>query len=564
MAKRSAASNLLLFDISRLVGRRHARTATGIDRVEIAYAGWALRQHGFDVVFASQVGGRLRLIPESISGELVDCLARRWNVSSPLARAERPLDDGFFLREPSFCDVLDPLLGKALRSYGRCVYLNVSHHGIDNGPLYLHLLTKYRTQFAFFIHDLIPIQFPEYVRLHDDEGHAKRLRAILPLDPLIIANSKATREALTDWCAQQDLPAPNTVVCHIGVEPHFLSSAPPPPEQGAEDPYFVMIGTIEPRKNHLLLLNVWRDLAQSAETTCPRLVVVGKRGWENENILAVLDRGPLSGTTVRELNDVSDRDLIDLMRNARALLFPSFGEGWGMPLVESLALGTPAICSDLKVFREAGQSIPDFLSPIDGLGWRQAVLDYCPVQSARRKAQMRRLDAFKAPTWDAHFRALEQALDRLVRPAQKVKIDGRARIRLPGLDLDGFRTKNKAAFDDVASKKKSRDLIAAADAARDAGEYAMAAVRYLAALERDDRMAGIWVQAGNMLKDHGALNGAYEAYERALSLMPDDADLHVQFGHLMKIAGRNGDANFYYRMADQLDPSLNASQSLVV
>ena len=94
--------------------------------------------------------------------------------------------------------------------------------------------------------------------------------------------------------------------------------------------------------------------------------------------------------------------------------FPSFAEGYGLPLAESLALGVPALCSVLPALREVGGAVPDYLDPLDGAAWRRAVLDYADPASAARAAQLSRLDAWRAPDWDAHFAAVDALLERVV------------------------------------------------------------------------------------------------------------------------------------------------------
>jgi len=95
------------------------------------------------------------------------------------------------------------------------------------------------------------------------------------------------------------------------------------------------------------------------------------------------------------------------------LLFPSFVEGYGLPLVEALACGTPVIASNLEVFRELAGEIPDYLSPIDGLGWARAIEDYAREDSAARAAQIDRLQGWTAPTWEGHFAKVDRWLESL-------------------------------------------------------------------------------------------------------------------------------------------------------
>jgi glycosyltransferase involved in cell wall biosynthesis len=95
------------------------------------------------------------------------------------------------------------------------------------------------------------------------------------------------------------------------------------------------------------------------------------------------------------------------------LLFPSFAEGYGMPLVEALSRGVPVIASDLPVFREIAGDVPDYLDPLDGMGWMVRIESFADPASPERAAQLKRLAGFSAPIWPAHFETVERFLERL-------------------------------------------------------------------------------------------------------------------------------------------------------
>ena len=177
-------------------------------------------------------------------------------------------------------------------------------------------------------------------------------------------------------------------------------------------PYFVMLGTIEPRKNHLLLLNVWRALVQRDGERAPRLVIVGQRGWECEQVLDLLDRCEALRGFVLERQGCDDTELATLLAHAQALLFPSFAEGYGMPMVEALAAGVPVLASDLPVFREVAGDVPEYLDPLDGPGWIRAIDDYAHTDGARRRAQLARMHGWQAPTWETHFDQVQALMRR--------------------------------------------------------------------------------------------------------------------------------------------------------
>jgi glycosyltransferase involved in cell wall biosynthesis len=108
-----------------------------------------------------------------------------------------------------------------------------------------------------------------------------------------------------------------------------------------------------------------------------------------------------------------DAALATWLQHAQALLFPSFVEGFGLPLLEALSQGVPAIASDLAVFREFAGEIPDYLDPLDGSGWKARVLDYAQPDSALRRAQLERMRGFQAPTWENHFATVEGLIERI-------------------------------------------------------------------------------------------------------------------------------------------------------
>ncbi|NNE38420.1 MAG: hypothetical protein HKN08_08955, partial [Gammaproteobacteria bacterium] len=166
---------------------------------------------------------------------------------------------------------------------------------------YLYIYTAYNRGFPFkalenikaiapleycvFMHDLIIIYYAEYFLPVNRHAQIKWMKHLLTLEPKIISNSNETKKYLQRFTKEHDRECDDMVTAHIGVEPCFLKSQTPPPLKTDKN-YFVVIATIEPRKNHILLLNIWRDMAQnSAVDPMPELYLVGKRGWENENVI---------------------------------------------------------------------------------------------------------------------------------------------------------------------------------------------------------------------------------------------------------------------------------------
>jgi glycosyltransferase involved in cell wall biosynthesis len=176
-------------------------------------------------------------------------------------------------------------------------------------------------------------------------------------------------------------------------------------------PHFVIVGTIEARKNHQLLLDIWRRMAAS-EPDPPILVVIGQRGWEAEETIAMLDDPAMFGGSVVELGRCSDDELASIIAGARALLMPSFAEGFGLPVIEALELGTPVIASDLPVFREIAGDIPTYVDPSDRRAWRTAIGSFVE-DGPERQRQLDRIPGYCAPDWATHFRIVDGWIERL-------------------------------------------------------------------------------------------------------------------------------------------------------
>lgn len=380
-------------DISRLVSRSLHATPTGIDRVEMAYVAHLLNITDRDVRFECWFRGvGYRALSRRQVVRFIDATNNKWN-----GTGKTRTDWLKALAQSSRAETELP---------GH--YLVPSHQNLDVQARLLSRRAAAQKLFVF-LHDTIPSDYPEYARPGGAEKHRRRISNAITLAHGLIVNSAATADALLPYCAAEGRIPP------ISVAPLGVDAVLPSPDQLQRDrPYFLCLATIEPRKNHLLLLHIWRHMAQSLDSrTLPRLIMVGRRGWENENVVDLLDRCAALDGLIEEHGRVSDTALLPLMRGARALLMPSFAEGYGLPVAEALAAGTPVIASDISAFRESGGDVPDYLDPLDGPGWTRAILDYAASPSLRRAAQLDRLGGWKRPDWDTHFKTVFDFMDGL-------------------------------------------------------------------------------------------------------------------------------------------------------
>jgi glycosyltransferase involved in cell wall biosynthesis len=368
----------VLLDVSRLIWRLwRGDLPTGVDRVCLAYLDhYASRSRAM-----IQRRGKMFILDERRSDRLFELLSRG---SSGFRSSFLKFALTAFISAPS------------LPAERGLVYLNVGHTGLDE-PSLGSWIRRAGVRAIFFIHDLIPILHPEYCRAGERNKHERRMVNALQNATGLILNSEATLADVRNFATTRGLPMPPSVTSWI---------AGPTIPAGVvatrlERPHFIVVGTIEARKNHQLLLHVWSDLIAEMGASAPLLIIAGQRGWEVETTTALLDRSDFRGK-IKELGRCADEDLAALIAGARALLMPSFTEGFGLPVIEALELGTPVIASDLPAFREIAGDIPTYLNPFDMPSWKHEILSFVE-DGIQRREQLKRISGFRAPDWSSHF-----------------------------------------------------------------------------------------------------------------------------------------------------------------
>ncbi|EMD81966.1 glycosyltransferase family 4 protein [Pacificimonas flava] len=366
-------------DLSRLLSRVRHSAPTGVDRVEMSYARRLPDLAGGDFGYcARHPSGAFGRLADQDVARFLDETQERWHgragggdrgALASLARIRPRAPDG----------------GKT------AALILASPANLHRPRRIAHMKNRLNATLTALVHDLIPVTHPEYARPGGAEKHARRIETLRREAFAVIANSTATAEGLArHWSGW---PAPAIAIAPLGID------ALPCAESARRDrPYFLMVGTIEPRKNHLLLLHVWRKMAEERrDAEIPELLLVGRRGWENEQVVDLLERAPGIQPHVRELGALPERELAALYRGAHALLMPSFSEGFGLPVAEALSVGTPVLASDIPAHREVAGAAARYLSPLDGEGWMAAIRDTASGPRGKPAAD------WQSPGWDRHL-----------------------------------------------------------------------------------------------------------------------------------------------------------------
>ena len=198
-------------------------------------------------------------------------------------------------------------------------------------------------------HDLMYLHHPQFLAPEWVDRLMRGTEELARQATLWICVSAHTRDEL---CRRFGVPAGRTMVVHHGVDARFHGAAGRAAESAAvrermqlgTRPYFLFLGSVEPKKNLALLLDADGQAAQAGVEA--DLVVAGRAGWGSDAVRAAAARHPTLEGRVHFPGFVAADDLPGLVGGARAMVLPSRYEGFGMPVVEAMAAGTPVLCSD--------------------------------------------------------------------------------------------------------------------------------------------------------------------------------------------------------------------------
>ncbi|MGH9806176.1 MAG: glycosyltransferase family 4 protein [Terriglobia bacterium] len=269
------------------------------------------------------------------------------------------------------------------------------------------------------IHDLIPLTHASFVDRHHSATFSKWIADALATVDFALTVSRHSRDELIKVAKAHAWSLPLVEVLPLGAT--FKPWGPRktvniPAASGALPRRFVLyVSTIEPRKNHRLLIEVWRRLiARHGADVVPDLVWVGvspARAFRRE-ILSGND----FGDKLHLLTELSDEELVEAYRRCLFTVYPSLCEGWGLPVAESLAHGRFCVASDCTSLPEVGGRFVDYFNPADiddaVAKIERPLLD--PTYLAKREALLR--DAYKPAPWPDCARSLMLMLDRAVVP----------------------------------------------------------------------------------------------------------------------------------------------------
>ena len=227
-------------------------------------------------------------------------------------------------------------------------------------PGMLRKLRRYGVHISFVIYDILPLMFPRFFYKAHRLEFLDWFRLVMEEADEVVCISRTVADDVHQWLeANTPTRSKPLSIGHFHLGADITASKPTygikPHENSAlsamqKYPVLLMVGTLEPRKGHAQVIEAMNRLWSAGENI--NLVIVGKEGWRARKLAETLRAHPEHGRHLFWFNDASDELLQRLYAESTALVAASYGEGFGLPLIESAAHGLPVIARDIPVFRE--------------------------------------------------------------------------------------------------------------------------------------------------------------------------------------------------------------------
>ena len=398
----------IFFEISDLFSHLlKFSTVSGIQRVQLGIISYIVDEHdhgrGLDCWIVTWEGGRLWvlgadslaiLLPVSGTSEIAETEQRRKSVDDALNKAEmfRPISGDIIVSTGAIYERPDLIKDDA----------RLKRAGVRLGA---------------YIHDFIPLTHPEFCEGELIASFSATMADALLHRDFALTASKHVEKELSRLLAQSGYPPIPT--CTVP-EAHSFVAQPEVDRwtsatgvvQGSE--FVLCVGTLSAQKNQALLLQIWRLLMREGIRP-PLLVLVGQRGYLSNDLLLQLKTSNNLDGRVHVFEGLSDGELQTLYRNCLFTMFPSFAEGWGLPVGESLAHGKLCIASDAASLPEVGGDFVVYIDPHDARSAAGVVRRLLNDRAELQRLEDRIRSDFSPRTWHEHGAALIAAVRELGR-----------------------------------------------------------------------------------------------------------------------------------------------------
>jgi glycosyltransferase involved in cell wall biosynthesis len=286
----------------------------------------------------------------------------------------------------------------------------ITEAGWDH-PGHLDAVKSLRSQFRsnifqYLLCDLIPVKFPHFFEQDFGSRAADYMRALPSFCDRYACISHSTASDVRAILSQE-AEIHSFIMGSNVVEGDAASIC----QSSASKPYVLCVGTVEIRKNHILLYFVWRRLALLLGKRCPKLVLVGRQGWISGDVYTLLTTDPVVKDFVEIRHDVPNEELVGLIKGCEFTVFPSFYEGWGLPASESLFYGKLCATSNTSSLPEINPFCDLMFDPYDHNAAFELIRSLIESPDLIKQYEAQIPDNFKRQTWEESFEELHKIIE---------------------------------------------------------------------------------------------------------------------------------------------------------
>ena len=251
------------------------------------------------------------------------------------------------------------------------------------------------------VYDMLPAFYPSYFVPGMPEQFSTYMKHMFDVADGILVISESTKHDVQKFMKQHKQPGVPVEVFRLGDD--FVKQDPVKPDIAVQKGEFALcVCTIEARKNHMLLYYAARE-AMLQGTDFPPIVIIGKRGWLADDFLYLVENDPVISKKFI-FATCTDAGLAWLYKNCRFSVFPSFYEGWGLPVAETLFYGKLCLSSNTSSMPEIGGELVDYVSPNDPIGLLAKMQFYMQNTKELSAREAAIATQYKPATWDDAFR----------------------------------------------------------------------------------------------------------------------------------------------------------------
>lgn len=263
------------------------------------------------------------------------------------------------------------------------------------------------------VYDLIPLLAPHFTTPQAADQLTDYFGELIWVADHTLHISEVSRADFSAYCASLGQRPPSSSVVPLGCDIPGKADPARLPEVLRGTRFGLLVSTIEPRKNHRTVYQAWERLLRTGaiDPTKTKMVFAGRRGWASDDLASEMAANPIVKGSLIWIENADDDLLATLYGAAAYTVLPSFTEGYGLPLAESLAFGKPCIAADIPSLREIAPDVPTFVDPLDTPGWGRAIATYandvaaCDAEAERIRA------SHQSVTWDMAARRVFAALE---------------------------------------------------------------------------------------------------------------------------------------------------------